>query len=60
MFRSLYAMAKPKLTYLDVKGFGEGIRLTLYVGKIDFIDHRVSYEGVKELNDQGRARMLAD
>ncbi|CAK9032594.1 Glutathione S-transferase 1 (GST class-sigma) [Durusdinium trenchii] len=47
-------MAKPKLTYLDVKGFGEGIRLTLYVGKIDFIDHRVSYEGVKELNDQGK------
>ena len=47
-------MAVPKFTYLDIKGFGEAIRLTLYVGKVEFEDHRVSYAQVREMGKDGR------
>ncbi|CAJ1335055.1 unnamed protein product, partial [Effrenium voratum] len=44
----------PTLTYLDVKGLGEPIRLTLFVGNVPFEDKRVSYEEVAELNNKGK------
>ena len=47
-------MARPKLTYLDIKGFGEAIRLALYIGKVDFEDHRVSYAEIREMNKEGK------
>lgn len=53
MFRSR-AMAIPKLTYLNLKGLGEAIRLTLHVGHVDFEDIRLSYAEVKQLEDAGK------
>merc|ERR1712007_93498 len=37
---------KPKLTYLDIPGIAEHIRLTLFIGDVDFEDERVSREEV--------------
>ena len=58
MFRSFNrltaAMAIPKFTYLDIKGFGEAIRLALYIGKIEFEDHRVSYAEIREMAKEGK------
>ena len=42
-------MDKIVLTYLDIKGFAEPIRLTLHIGKIPFEDRRVSYEEVARM-----------
>ena len=53
-FNRFTAMAVPKFTYLDIKGFGEAIRLTLYVGKVEFEDNRVSYAQVREMGRDGR------
>lgn len=47
-------MAIPKLTYLDIKGFGEAIRLALYIGKVDFEDRRVSYAEIREMAKEGK------
>eukprot|EP00930_Biecheleria_cincta_P098919 TRINITY_DN90569_c0_g1_i1.p1 TRINITY_DN90569_c0_g1~~TRINITY_DN90569_c0_g1_i1.p1 ORF type:complete len:238 (+),score=45.16 TRINITY_DN90569_c0_g1_i1:108-821(+) len=45
---------KPKLTYLDFAGFGEPIRLTLFIGNIDFEDERISREEVKKRRADGQ------
>ena len=47
-------MAIPKLTYLNVKGLAEAIRLTLHVGHVDFEDIRLSFAEVKQLEDAGK------
>jgi len=43
-------MSKPKLTYFPLAGRGEPIRLTFYIGGIDFEDHRLSFQdfGIKK------------
>eukprot|EP00933_Yihiella_yeosuensis_P051891 TRINITY_DN49877_c0_g1_i1.p1 TRINITY_DN49877_c0_g1~~TRINITY_DN49877_c0_g1_i1.p1 ORF type:complete len:297 (-),score=39.24 TRINITY_DN49877_c0_g1_i1:11-826(-) len=45
--------SRPRLTYLDIKGVGEAIRLTLYIGEVDFEDRRVSYEEVARMRSRG-------
>ncbi|KAJ1457397.1 hypothetical protein M885DRAFT_481216 [Pelagophyceae sp. CCMP2097] len=42
-----------KLTYLDIPGVAECIRLALWVGGVDFIDERVSYAEVAALRASG-------
>lgn len=42
-----------RLTYLDIKGFGEPVRLALFVGGLPFEDHRVSHEEVAEMRNRG-------
>ena len=42
-----------RLTYLDIKGKAETIRLALTIGKIPFEDRRVSYEEVVALRAAG-------
>jgi len=37
------AQAKPKLTYFDMEGRGEPVRLAFFIGDIEFEDHRVSH-----------------
>eukprot|EP00446_Apocalathium_sp_SHHI-4_P038590 CAMPEP_0177327642 /NCGR_PEP_ID=MMETSP0368-20130122/19004_1 /TAXON_ID=447022 ORGANISM="Scrippsiella hangoei-like, Strain SHHI-4" /NCGR_SAMPLE_ID=MMETSP0368 /ASSEMBLY_ACC=CAM_ASM_000363 /LENGTH=259 /DNA_ID=CAMNT_0018787727 /DNA_START=6 /DNA_END=785 /DNA_ORIENTATION=- len=52
--RSLSAMApKLRLTYLDMKGFGEPIRLALAIGGLDFEDRRVSSEEIIAMRQRG-------
>lgn len=41
------------LTYLDIKGFAEPIRLALSIGEVPFEDRRVSYEEVKSMRSAG-------
>jgi glutathione S-transferase len=43
-----------RLTYLDIKGIAEPIRLALFVGGIDFEDVRVGYEEVAALRESGK------
>eukprot|EP00041_Stephanoeca_diplocostata_P010489 m.166759 g.166759 ORF g.166759 m.166759 type:complete len:257 (+) comp18167_c0_seq2:146-916(+) len=47
------SIANIKLTYLDIKGIAEPIRLTFAVGGIDFDDHRVSYKHVSQMRTTG-------
>eukprot|EP00746_Dinoflagellata_sp_MGD_P120462 gnl/MRDRNA2_/MRDRNA2_55982_c0_seq1.p1 gnl/MRDRNA2_/MRDRNA2_55982_c0~~gnl/MRDRNA2_/MRDRNA2_55982_c0_seq1.p1 ORF type:complete len:233 (-),score=42.52 gnl/MRDRNA2_/MRDRNA2_55982_c0_seq1:96-794(-) len=47
------ASSKIKLTYLDVKGFAEPIRLALFIGGLDFEDCRIDYPAVKALREAG-------
>jgi hypothetical protein len=42
-----------KLTYLDMPGVAEAVRLALWVGGIDFEDERVSYAEVAALRQRG-------
>ena len=42
------------LTYLDIKGLGEPIRLALAIGGVEFVDRRVSYEEVAALRAAGK------
>ena len=41
------------LTYLAAKGTGEMIRLALHIGRVPFVDRRVSYEEVAALRRAG-------
>uniref|UniRef100_A0A7S1XCV9 Glutathione S-transferase n=1 Tax=Compsopogon caeruleus TaxID=31354 RepID=A0A7S1XCV9_9RHOD len=41
-------MAIPKLTYFDIRGRGEPIRLAFVVGGIEFIDERLSFAQFQE------------
>eukprot|EP01013_Petalomonas_cantuscygni_P008787 TRINITY_DN21522_c0_g1_i1.p1 TRINITY_DN21522_c0_g1~~TRINITY_DN21522_c0_g1_i1.p1 ORF type:complete len:226 (-),score=22.28 TRINITY_DN21522_c0_g1_i1:269-946(-) len=43
-----------RVTYLDLKGFAESLRLTLVVGGVSFEDRRVSYEEVAKLRAAGQ------
>jgi glutathione S-transferase len=43
-----------RLTYLDMKSFGEPTRLALVVGGLEFEDVRASYEEVAEMRRTGR------
>merc|ERR1719210_2105038 len=40
---------KLRLTYLDIKGVAEPVRLALFIGGLPFEDRRVSYEQILEL-----------
>ena len=42
-----------RLTYLDIPGFAEPIRLCLKLGGIEFIDRRVSYEEIRQMREKG-------
>jgi glutathione S-transferase len=42
-----------RVTYLDIKGYGEPTRLALFVGGLDFEDRRVSYEQVAAMRASG-------
>ena len=42
-----------RLTYLDIKGVAEPIRLALFLGDVAFEDRRVSYEQVAALREDG-------
>ena len=42
------------LTYLDIKGFAEPIRLALRIGAVPFHDIRVSYEQIAEMRAAGK------
>lgn len=48
------AMPLPKFTYLDLKGFGEAIRLALYIGNVQFEDHLVSRAECVEMEKAGK------
>jgi len=41
------------LTYLDIKGMAEPIRLALFIAEIDFEDERISYEEVAKRRESG-------
>ena len=41
------------LTYLDAKGSAEATRLALHIGRVPFVDRRVSYEEVAALRRAG-------
>lgn len=45
-----------KLIYLDIKGRGEPIRLTLSIGNIDFEDVRLSFEEWFAYKKEGKAK----
>ena len=47
-------MAVPRVTYLNIKGFGEAIRLALHLGNVAFEDHRVSYAEIREMDKEGK------
>lgn len=47
------ALEKIRLTYLDMKGVAEPIRLALFVGDVPFEDRRVSYEQVAAMRESG-------
>lgn len=42
------------LTYLDIKGYAEPIRLALRIGAIPFHDNRVSYQQIAEMRAAGK------
>lgn len=44
---------RPVLTYLDIKGFAESIRLALIIGHVDFEDRRVTYEDISQMRNDG-------
>jgi len=44
---------KLKLTYLQMKGFGEMLRLALFHGGLEFEDERISYEEVQRRRSEG-------
>jgi glutathione S-transferase len=54
--RRLRAVRHPMivLSYLDMKGFGEAIRLALAIGSVPFEDRRLSYEEVGAMRAAGR------
>ena len=56
LVRRLRSRATPslRLTYLDIKGYAEPIRLALTVGDIPFEDVRTDYAGVHALRESGR------
>ena len=41
------------LTYLDIKGIAEPIRITLFSGGIEFEDERIGYEEVARRRSEG-------
>ena len=43
-----------RLTYLDVPGYAESIRLALCIGDIPFEDERISYEEVQKRRQEGK------
>ena len=51
---ALFASSKPILTYFDLYGRGEAIRMALTHGKIDFEDSRVTGESWKAFKTSGK------
>ena len=51
---ALFASSKPILTYFDLYGKGEAIRMALTHGKIDFEDSRVTGESWKAFKTSGK------
>lgn len=45
--------SRTRLTYLDIKGYAEPIRLALSIGGVSFVDRRVSYDEVAALRARG-------
>ena len=41
------------LTYLDMPGLAEPIRMALRLGEIDFVDRRVGYEEIGRMREAG-------
>jgi prostaglandin-H2 D-isomerase / glutathione transferase len=41
------------LTYLDIKGIAEPIRITLFSGGIEFEDERIGYEEIARRRSEG-------
>ena len=48
------AMSIPTFSYLDLKGFGESIRLALFIGQVDWKDQLVSRAECVELEKAGK------
>jgi glutathione S-transferase len=44
----------PTLKYLDIKGFAEPIRLAFALGKVNFIDDRITYDQIKEMRSNNK------
>ena len=47
-------MAVLTFTYLDLKGFGEAVRLALFIGQVDWKDHLVSRAECVEMEKAGK------
>ena len=52
--RSTRLIPALRLTYLDIKGKAEPIRLALSIGQIPFEDRRVSYDEIRAMRAEGR------
>ena len=52
---SSHASSSPviRLTYLDIPGFAEPIRLCLKLGGVKFVDRRVTYQEIAKMRERG-------